>query len=148
MSLNKALLICHVGKDPELTYTQGGSAICKMSVATTEKWSDKNTGEKKEKTEWHRVSFFGKQAETVGQYVKKGSQLYVEGRIQTSEYEKNGEKRYSTEIIASSFQFLDRKPEQQPRQQGFEPAQQSPFAQNGFNQRLPAFTTQPDEIPF
>jgi len=107
-SLNKVMIIGGLGKDPEVTYTPGGMAVARLSVATTEVWKDSN-GEKKEKTEWHRVVTFGSQAENCGKYLSKGKQVYVEGRLQTSEYEKDGIKRYSTDIVASIIQFLSPK---------------------------------------
>lgn len=105
-SLNKVMLIGNLGRDPEVSYTPGGMAIAKLNIATTDTWNDKATGERKDRTEWHRVTFFGKQAETVGRYLSKGRQIYVEGRLQTSSYEKDGVTRYFTDIIASSFQFI------------------------------------------
>lgn len=113
-SVNKVILVGNLGKDPETRYMPEGGAITNISLATTESWKDKASGEKKEKTEWHRVSFFGKLAEIAGEYLKKGSQVYVEGRIQTREYEKDGAKRYSTEIIADRMQMLGGKPESKP----------------------------------
>jgi len=104
-SVNKVILIGNLGRDPETRYMPDGAAITNISVATTEVWKDKN-GEKQEKTEWHRVAFFGKLAEIAGEYLKKGSQVYVEGRLQTREWEKDGVKRYSTEIVANAMQML------------------------------------------
>lgn len=106
-SLNKAMIIGRLGKDPEVRYTQGGQAVASFSVATDHKWTNK-TGEKQEKTEWHRVKAWGKLAELAGEYLSKGRQVYVEGRIETSEYtDKDGVKKYSTEINAQEIQFLD-----------------------------------------
>jgi single-strand DNA-binding protein len=104
-SVNKVILVGNLGRDPETRYMPDGGAITNISIATTENWKDK-AGEKQEKTEWHRVAFFGKLAEIAGEYLKKGSQVYVEGRLQTREWEKDGIKRYSTEIIASAMQML------------------------------------------
>jgi len=104
-SVNKVILVGNLGRDPETRYMPDGGAITNISIATTENWKDKS-GEKQEKTEWHRVAFFGKLAEIAGEYLKKGSQVYVEGRLQTREWEKDGVKRYSTEIIASAMQML------------------------------------------
>ena len=107
MSLNKALLIGNLGKDPEVRYTPTGSAITNFSLATSEKWTDKDTGEKKEKTEWHRIVCFGRIAEICGEYLSKGSQVFIEGKIQTRSWEdKDGTKRYTTEIVANIVQFL------------------------------------------
>lgn len=107
--VNKAIIIGNLGRDPEIMYTQQGLAIVKLAVATTEVWYDKNTSEKQEKTEWHRITVFGKQAENCERFLSKGRQVYVEGRIQTSTYEKDGQTHYSTEIVANTVQFLGNK---------------------------------------
>ncbi|TDR48422.1 single-strand binding protein [Tahibacter aquaticus] len=104
--INKVILVGNVGKDPETRYSAGGMAVTTISVATSEAWKDKQTGEQKEKTEWHRVKFFGRLAEIAGEYLKKGSQVYVEGSLRTEEYEKDGVKRYSTDIVAAEMQML------------------------------------------
>ncbi len=104
-SVNKVIIVGNLGRDPETRYMPDGGAITNISVATTDKWKDKN-GEMQEKTEWHRIAFFGKLAEIAGEYLKKGSQVYVEGRLQTREWEKDGVKRYTTEIIANQMQML------------------------------------------
>ena len=105
-SVNKVILIGNLGRDPETRYMPDGGAITNISVATTEQWKDKN-GEKQEKTEWHRVAFFGKLAEIAGEYLKKGSQVYVEGRLQTRKWQdKDGQDKYSTEIVANAMQML------------------------------------------
>src|ERR1019366_6058380 len=96
-SINKVILIGNVGRDPETRFLPSGSAVANISIATTDTWKDKTSGEKKEATEWHRVVFFGRLAEIVGEYLKKGSQVYVEGRLQTRKYEKDGQDHYSTE---------------------------------------------------
>lgn len=105
--VNKAILIGHLGRDPEVRYSSGGSAVANISIATTEAWKDRQTGEQKERTEWHRVVFFGRLAEIVGEYLKKGSQIYVEGRLQTRKWtDKQGVDRYTTEVIANDMQML------------------------------------------
>jgi len=105
-SVNKAILVGNLGKDPEVRYMPSGEAIANITLATTDTWKDKS-GEKQERTEWHRVSFFGRQAEVVGEYLKKGSQIYVEGRIQTRKWQdKEGQDRYTTEIVADRMQML------------------------------------------
>ncbi|MDO9064867.1 MAG: single-stranded DNA-binding protein [Sulfuricella sp.] len=105
-SVNKAIIIGNLGKDPEMRYMPSGDAICNFSLATTDSWKDKN-GEKQEKTEWHRISMFGKLAEIAGEYLKKGSQVYVEGRIQTRKWtNKEGQDQYTTEIVADKMQML------------------------------------------
>jgi single-strand DNA-binding protein len=106
MSLNKALLIGRLGSDPEVRYTQGGMPVANFNVATNEVWNDKS-GAKQERTEWHKIVVFNKQAEIVGKYLKKGREVFIEGRIQTKDWQdKDGNKRYTTEIVASTIQFL------------------------------------------
>src|SRR5690554_2567477 len=107
-SVNKVTLIGTVGRDPEMRYISGGSAIANFSLATNESYNDKNTGQRVENTEWHRIVAFGKLAEIIQQYVKKGSKLYIEGKLRTNEWEKDGIKRYSTDIIANEMVMLDR----------------------------------------
>lgn len=105
--VNKAILVGHLGRDPEIRYAASGAAIANVSLATSESWKDKQSGENQERTEWHRVVFFGRLAEIVGEYLKKGSQVYVEGRIQTRKWQdKDGNDRYTTEIVASDMQML------------------------------------------
>lgn len=110
-SYNNATVVGNLGRDPEVRYTQGGQAVCNFSVATSESWTDKTTNEKKEKTEWHRIVVWGKQGENCGQCLKKGSKALVSGRLQTREYEKDGQKHYSTEIVADRVVFLTPKGE-------------------------------------
>lgn len=105
--INKVILIGNLGGDPEVKYTAGGSAVTNVTIATSENWKDKTTGENQERTEWHRVVFFGKLAEIAGEYLKKGSQVYVEGRLQTRKWQdKEGQDRYTTEIVANEMQML------------------------------------------
>jgi single-strand DNA-binding protein len=104
--LNKVLIIGNLGADPETRYTPSGTAITTIRVATSETWKDKQTGEQQTRSEWHRIKFFGKLAEIAGEYLKKGSQVYVDGKLRTEEYEKDGVKRYSTNIIADEMQML------------------------------------------
>ncbi|HEY3488116.1 MAG TPA: single-stranded DNA-binding protein [Gammaproteobacteria bacterium] len=105
--INKVILIGHLGQDPEVKYMPSGSAVANVSIATTESWKDKTSGEKQERTEWHKVVFFARLAEIVGEYLRKGSQVYVEGRLQTRKWQdKNGQDRYTTEIVASEMQML------------------------------------------
>ena len=107
--INKCILVGRLGNDPELKYTNSGSAVSNISIATTEKWTDKS-GERQEKTEWHKVVVFGKSAEFAGEYAHKGSLVYVEGRLQTRSWEdREGNKRYTTEIVAQNFRLLDSK---------------------------------------
>ncbi len=108
--INKAILIGHLGQDPEVKYTPSGQAVCNISVATTESWNDKNSGEKVERTEWHRVVFFRRLAEIAGEYLRKGSQVYIEGRLQTRKWQdQSGGDRYTTEIVANEMQMLGSK---------------------------------------
>ena len=107
--INKVILVGNLGKDPEVRYTQDGRAVAQFSIATSEEWKDKNTGEKREKTEWHRVVAFGRLGEICGEYLSKGRQVYIEGRLQTSSYEKDGVTRYSTDIITDKMQMLGSK---------------------------------------
>lgn len=106
-SVNKVIIVGNLGRDPETRYMPNGDAVTNVAVATTESWKDKNTGEKKELTEWHRITFYRKLAEIAGQYLKKGSQVYVEGKLQTRKWtDKDGNERYTTEIIADTMQML------------------------------------------
>jgi single-strand DNA-binding protein len=106
MSVNKAIIVGNLGADPEVRYTKSGTALANMRIATNERWKDKS-GQQQERTEWHRVTVFGNQAENCGKYLAKGRQVYVEGRIQTKKWEDNdGNTRYTTEIVAQSVQFL------------------------------------------
>ncbi|WP_132999172.1 single-stranded DNA-binding protein [Luteimonas arsenica] len=105
--INKVILVGNLGNDPDVKYTQGGSAITTISVATTEAWKDKQTGQQQERTEWHRVKFFGRLAEIAGEYLKKGRQVYIEGSLRTDKYTgKDGVERYTTDIIANEMQML------------------------------------------
>ena len=105
-SLNRVTIMGNLGKDPETRYTQGGDAVCNITVATSETWKDKN-GEKQEKTEWHRIVFFGRQAEIAGEYLKKGRPVLVEGKLQTRKWtDKDGVEKYSTEIVASNLVLM------------------------------------------
>lgn len=118
MSLNKVMIIGRLGQETELKYTPSGSAVCNFSVATSEKWNDKTTGQKQEKTEWHKIVVWGKLAELCHQYLNKGSQAFIEGKLQTRSWEdKDGYKRYTVEINATTVQFLDAKPSTDKPQQ-------------------------------
>ncbi len=106
-SVNKVIIVGNLGRDPETRYMPSGDALTNITVATTDKWKDKSSGEQKEATEWHRISFFGKLAEIAGQYLKKGSQVYIEGKLRTRKYtDKDGVEKYSTEIVADVMQML------------------------------------------
>ena len=105
--VNKVILIGRLGRDPEVRYTASGRAVAKFSIATSEQWTDKEGGKKEERTEWHRIVAWGRLGEICGEYLKKGSQVYIEGRLQTSQWDdKEGNKRYTTEIIAQTMQML------------------------------------------
>jgi len=104
--INKVILVGRLGKDPEVRYTPSGDAVANFNIATSETWKDKNTGEKQERTEWHRIVAWRKLGEICGEYLSKGRQVYVEGKLQTRSWEKDGVTRYSTEIVASDVQFL------------------------------------------
>ncbi|MBP9155990.1 MAG: single-stranded DNA-binding protein [Xanthomonadales bacterium] len=109
--VNKVILVGNLGADPESRFTQGGGQITSIRIATSESWNDKQTGEKQERTEWHRIKFFGKLAEIAGEYLRKGSQVYVEGALRTDKYtDKDGIERFSTDIIANEMQMLGGKP--------------------------------------
>ena len=110
MSVNKVILLGRVGADPEVKVMPSGNAVVNISIATNKKFKNKESGTYEEKTEWHRVVFFNKSAETIGQYVKKGQQLYIEGRLQTRKYQdKDGIEKYSTDIISDNFTFIGSK---------------------------------------
>src|SRR5690554_6870555 len=133
--VNKVILIGNVGGDPEVRYMPNGNAVANVTLATSDSWKDRETGQQQERTEWHRVVFFGRLAEIVGQYLRKGSKIYVEGRLQTREWEKDGIKRYTTEVVVDingQMQMLDGRggsddmsAGQAPRQQQQAPQQQS-----------------------
>lgn len=105
--INRVILIGNVGQDPETKHLPNGNAVTNLTLATSETWKDKNTGEQQERTEWHRITFYQRLAEIVAEYVKKGSKLYIEGKLQTRSWEQDGVKRYATDIIASEMQMLD-----------------------------------------
>jgi single-strand DNA-binding protein len=108
-SVNKVIIVGNLGKDPEVRYMPSGEAVTNITIATTDTWKDKNSGEKKEATEWHRVVFFRKLAEIAGQYLKKGSQVYIEGSLKTRKWQKEGQDHYTTEIVADTMQMLGRR---------------------------------------
>lgn len=144
-NLNKTMLIGRIGRDPEVRYSPSGGAIANVSLATTEAWKDKASGEKKEATEWHRVVFFDRLAEIVGEYVKKGSLIYVEGKLTTRKWaDKDGVEKYTTEIRAQSMQLLGGKPQQDSEQRPARPTQQ----QQGQQRSSPGFDDMGDDIPF
>ncbi|MBC7685509.1 MAG: single-stranded DNA-binding protein [Bdellovibrionales bacterium] len=161
-SVNKVIIVGNLGRDPEIRYMPSGDAIANIAVATSFKSKDKNTGEQKELTEWHRISFFGRLAEIVGQYLKKGSSVYVEGRLQTRKYtDKDGVEKYATDIVAETMQMLggrqgmgegggmdeggyDAPPQRQAPQRQASPA---PAARPA-PKPAPNFSDMDDDIPF
>lgn len=152
--INKVIIVGNLGNDPEVRYSQGGSAITTISVATSESWKDKQTGEQQERTEWHRVKFFGRLAEIAGEYLKKGSQVYIEGSLRTDKYtDKNGVERYTTDIIAAEMQMLGGKQNgdggERPARGAARGAQSAPQRSAPAPAPAPAGGTfDDDEIPF
>ncbi len=165
--VNKVILVGNLGQDPDVRYTPDGKAITNITIATSDSWTDKNTGQKQEKTEWHRVVFFGPIAGIAGQYLKKGSKVYVEGKLQTRKWQdQSGNDRYTTEVVVQGFggnmQMLDSRTGDVPYQQNQPPMQQQqsqqsqqqqPMNQNtGQNQSAqqtpPVMDDMDDDIPF
>jgi single-strand DNA-binding protein len=158
--VNKVILVGNMGKDPEMKYTASGAAICNITVATSESWKDKQTGEKQEKTEWHRIVAFQRLAEIMGEYLRKGSQVYIEGKLQTRKWQdQNGNDRYSTEIVASQMQMLGSRGDNQSNrgggnqqsESGFrkpEDKQQAPAGGSPASQQQPNNDFADDDIPF
>jgi len=105
--INKVILVGNLGQDPEVKFTAGGAAVTTLSIATSESWKDKESGNEQKKTEWHRVVLWRRLAEIAGEYLKKGSKVYIEGQLQTRKWEQEGQTRYTTEVIARDMQFLD-----------------------------------------
>jgi single-strand DNA-binding protein len=105
--INKVILVGNLGRDPETRYMPSGGAVTNVSIATSKGWKDRDSGEQKERTEWHRIVFFNRLAEIAGEYLKKGSKVYIEGELRTRDWEKDGQKHYTTEIVANELQMLD-----------------------------------------
>lgn len=163
-SVNKVILVGNLGADPETRYTAGGDAVCNVRLATTDSWKDKASGEKRENTEWHRVVFYRKLAEIAGQYLKKGSQVYIEGRIKTRKWQnKEGQDQYTTEIEATEMQMLGGRgeggqrgdPDDRPagvhggqRQQSNDDYAPAPSRGTPANKPRPSFDDLGDDIPF
>ncbi len=160
--VNKVILVVTVGQDPEVRYFADGTAVCNLSGATNEQWTDKQTGQKVQRTEWHRISLIGKIAEIAGQYVTKGSQVYIEGKLRTREWEKDGVKHYTTEVVVDmqgTMQLLGGRPQngdgshqaQQQRPQQSRPQGQRPQGSGqpaGGHQQAADFDSFDDDIPF
>ena len=137
--INKVILIGRLGRDPEVRYTPDGTAVANFSIATSTEWNDKGTGERKEKTEWHRIVAWRKLGEICGEYLSKGRQVYVEGRLQTREWEdRDGNKRYTTEVVATDIQFLGTRESSGPRESDAGPPSSEP----------PYSDSHDDDIPF
>ena len=147
--INKVILIGHCGQDPETKFTASGAAVTNLSLATSESWKDKQTGQTQERTEWHRVVFFNRLAEIVGEYVRKGSKIYIEGRLQTRKWQdQNGQDRYTTEIVAGEMQMLDSRGEQgQGAGTGFGGGMPQAAPQQGGAYAAAAPATQPQAAP-
>ena len=136
--VNKVIIVGNLGQDPEIKEFPSGGAVCNISVATSEIWSDKETGEKKEKTEWHRIVFFNRLAEIAGEYLKKGSKVFVEGSLRTRKWEdKNGQDRYTTEIVAKEMQMLDSKGSVGSEVADKKVANREELVQDDFNDDIP-----------
>jgi len=153
--VNKVILVGNLGRDPEIRYSPGGSAVATVSLATTESWKDRDSGERQEKTEWHRIVFFGRLAEIAGEYLKKGSQVYVEGRLQTRKWQdQSGNDRYTTEIVANNMQMLGGRGGgggnyDEPFDQDRGPSQdEAPAAAQGGSGKKGGYDEFDDDIPF
>jgi single-strand DNA-binding protein len=157
--INKVIIVGNCGQDPETRYLPSGGAVTNVSIATSESWKDKNTGEQQERTEWHRIVFFNRLGEIAGEYLKKGSKVYVEGSLRTRKWQgQDGSDRYTTEIVASEMQMLDSRGgmeggggyQQQAPQQNRAPQQnQAPQQQNQAPQQAPqGMDSFDDDIPF
>ena len=141
--INKVIIVGRLGRDPEMRYTPDGTAVANFSVATSDEWKDKQTGEKKERTEWHRIVAWRGLGEICGKYLSKGRQVYVEGKLQTRSWEKDGQTHYSTEIVASDVQFLGGR---EDNMGGGRPSRDS-MGDMGYPEP-PMANTQDDDIPF
>lgn len=153
--INKVIVLGNLGNDPEINYMPNGNAVAKISIATSESWQDKQSGQQQERTEWHRVAAFGRLAEIMGEYLRKGSKVYVEGSLRTNKWQdQSGNDRYTTEIVASEMQMLDSKGDNQQQQApGQQQApQQSMEQQAGHGQQpsqpVPNSSEFEDDIPF
>ncbi|MFT6790852.1 MAG: single-strand DNA-binding protein [Cellvibrionaceae bacterium] len=157
--INKVILVGNLGQDPEVRYLPSGAAVTNISIATTESWKDKQTGQQQDRTEWHRVVFFNRLAEIAGEYLKKGSQIYLEGKLQTRKWQdQGGQDRYTTEIVGSELQMLGARPgtQEYTSQQPTTPMSQGSAASSGSpssapapkSQTAPAMDQFDDDIPF
>ena len=141
--INKVILVGNLGQDPEVKYTAGGAAVTTLSLATSESWKDKDTGSDQEKTEWHRVVLWRRLAEIAGEYLKKGSKVYIEGQLQTRKWEQDGQTRYTTEVVGRDMQLLDSRSSSSSDSSSYEDINQDMSSQN-----LPDSGITDDDIPF
>ena len=141
--INKVILVGNLGQDPEVKYTAGGAAVTTLSLATSESWKDKDTGSDQEKTEWHRVVLWRRLAEIAGEYLKKGSKVYIEGQLQTRKWEQDGQTRYTTEVVGRDMQFLDSRSSSSSESSFYDDINQDMSSQN-----LPDSGITDDDIPF
>lgn len=148
--VNKVILIGNLGADPDTRYMPSGGAVTNIRMATSESWKDKQTGEQKDRTEWHRITFYGRLAEIAGEYLKKGSQVYIEGKLRTRTYEKEGQTHYSTEIIADNMQMLGSRAGAggADRMTGDSPGEPEPAAAPAGKPAKAANDFSDDDIPF
>lgn len=154
--VNKVIIVGNLGQDPDIRYMPSGGAVANLTVATTENWKDKASGQNQERTEWHRVVMFGRLGEIAGEYLKKGSKIYLEGKLQTRKWQdKSGQDRYTTEIVANEMQMLDGRGDQnderppKPSQSAQQYAEASSGSKNrAMQQPAPAFDDFDDDIPF
>lgn len=136
--INKVIIVGHLGNDPEMRSMPNGEAVANISVATSEAWTDKNTGERREVTEWHRIVFYRKLAEICGQYLKKGAQVYIEGRLRTRKWQdQNGQDRYTTEIQGDVMQMLGTRPQSADGANNSQPMPQQDASVNAFDDSIP-----------
>ena len=141
--INKVIIVGNLGQDPEIKYTAGGAAVTTLSIATSDSWKDKDSGMDQERTEWHRVVLWRRLAEIAGEYLKKGSKVYIEGQLQTRKWEQEGQTRYTTEIIARDMQFLDSRGSAKPSNQ-----EESGLSSNQSTPDVVDSSIEDDDIPF
>ena len=141
--INKVIIVGNLGQDPEIKYTAGGAAVTTLSIATSDSWKDKDSGMDQERTEWHRVVLWRRLAEVAGEYLKKGSKVYIEGQLQTRKWEQEGQTRYTTEIIARDMQFLDSR-----GSSNNESTQKSSEMEDQSASDVPDSAIEDDDIPF
>ncbi len=155
--INKVILVGNLGNDPDTKYLPDGNAVTNVSIATSESWKDRNTGQQNERTEWHRVVFFRRLAEIAGEYLKKGSKVYIEGKLRTRQWERDGQKHYTTEIVADEMQMLDSRGDNMGGGGGYNQSAPSQNYQNNNNggggNSSPSYDSPPpedfdDDIPF